>query len=479
MPSHLSVPVLIDHLNAKGWGVGTHAPALPAAAGKVEVVGGLPGDEVLVHLGKKRRGRWRGDLDEVVRPSPLRVLPRCAHVPVCGGCTWQQMSYAGQCEEKQRRVKRVFAPFLESLELLPMIVCEDPWRYRNKMEFSFSQNLAGEKFLGLILAGSRGHVLNLTECHLVSEWYVGLLQSVSSWWKESGLDAYRRNNTGALRTLTVREGKRTGDKLVMLTVSGNPEFAVHPSQLKGFIEAVKATVAQGQCERLSIFLCVQQIHKGAPTQFFEMHLHGPDHILEKMVLSGLGEGPIELCFKISPSSFFQPNTFQAEKLYSAGLAMVSFPKKHVLDLYAGTATLGVAAARFAEKVTAIELNPYACFDAQSNKESNLCSNLEIVCGDVGQKLLELRQRFDFAPPDLVIVDPPRTGLAPSAIEHLKTLASEEILYISCNVETQAVNIQELILAGYRLAKLQVVDQFPHTPHIENIALLKRDFRIEK
>lgn len=453
--------VHIDHLTQRGWGVGSYAPPLPAQAGKVEVVGGLPGDELSVRLSKKRRGKWRGDLPTVLKASALRVAPRCAHVPLCGGCSWQQMDYAAQLGEKQRRIQALF-----SIECEPIIACEDPWRYRNKMEFSFSQNREGEKFLGLVIAGSRGHVLNLSECHLVSEWYMQLLHNVRAWWNESGLLAYRMNDTGTLRTLVVREGKRTGDKLVMLTVSGNPAYGISKTQLRGFVEAVKASVPEGN---LSIFVRVQQICKGKPTQFFEMVAHGPDHFVEKLSLAL--DPPVELSFKISPTSFFQPNTFQAEELYSAALNMVSFPKEHVLDLYAGTATLGMAMAAKAKKVTAIEINPHACFDAQSNKELNGLSNIEIVCGDVGEKLEMLRARSDFIPPDLVVVDPPRTGLDEAALGHLKALRPQQILYVSCNPETQVENIKELVMSGYRLVKVQPVDQFPHTPHIENIALL--------
>ncbi len=463
--------ISISRFNQRGWGIGSHAPAMPAKAGQVEVVGGLPGDELLVRLNKKRKGKWRGDLKEVVTPSSLRVAPRCSHAPFCGGCTWQQMNYGKQLEEKQRRIEALFSSFLGSVEVLPIIACEEPWGYRNKMEFSFSQNKAGEKFLGLIIAGSRGHVLNLTECHLVSEWFVEVLKNVRFWWEASGLLAYRMNDTGTLRTLVVREGKNTGDKLVMLTVSGNPSYALRGAQLKGFVEAVKQAIPEEQWKRLSVFLRVQQCIKGSPTQFFEMHLHGPDHIVEKMSLSL--DRPVELFFKVSPTSFFQPNTFQAEKLYSAALNSVSFPKRHVLDLYAGTATLGMAMAARAEKVTAIEINPHACFDAESNKELNGFSNLEILCGDVGNQLEELRKRGDFVTPDLVVVDPPRTGLDAKALAHLIELGAEEILYVSCNPETQTANIQELVAGGYRLVRMQAVDQFPHTPHIENITILKR------
>jgi 23S rRNA (uracil1939-C5)-methyltransferase len=461
--------VVIDRLSQKGWGVGSR----PAPAAPVEVIGGLPGDVLRVAVGKKRGGKRRAELKEVLKPSPLRVQPRCVHVPLCGGCTWQQMDYTGQLKEKERRVQEIFSSLLQECAVTPILACQEPWRYRNKMEFSFSQNLAGEKFLGLIIAGSRGHVMNLTECHLVSEWFITLLNGVRTWWEESGLAAYRLNDTGTLRTLIVREAKNTNDKLVMLTVSGNPAYTIPQSQLQRFIEVVKTSLPEEEWQNLSIFLRVQQCLKGSATQFFEMHLHGRDHLLEKMTLP-LGS-PVELLFKISPTSFFQPNTVQAEKLYAAALNLVGFQKKHVLDLYAGTATLGMAMAARAEKVTAIEINPHACFDAEVNKELNGLSNIEILCGDVGEKLKLLRQRADFIPPDLIIVDPPRAGLDKAALDHVKELQADEILYVSCNPKSQAENVQELVKGGYRLVKLQSVDQFPHTPHIENIILLKRFF----
>src|SRR6267154_1401713 len=467
MDAENNISICIDHLNQRGWGIGHFTPLPPAQPGKVEVIGSLPGDELSVRLSRKRRGKWQGDISEIRQPSPVRIQPRCSHVPLCGGCTWQQMDYRAQLKEKEQRIQKIFAELIQihHTECRPIIACEEPWEYRNKMEFSFSQNRAGERFLGLVIAGSKGHVFNLKECHLVSSWFIPLLNHIRSWWEQSGLSAYRMDNTGTLRTLIIREGKRTGDKLIMLTVSGNAAYAIPKARLNGFIAAVKASIPENEWPRLSIFLRIQQICKKAPTQFFEMHLHGPDHLLEKMHLSF--DKSMELTFKISPTSFFQPNTFQAERLYSEALKMITFPKRHVLDLYAGTATLGMAMAAWAEKVTAIEINPYACFDAESNKSLNQLNNLEIVCGDVGKKLEELQTRSDFVLPDLIVVDPPRTGLDAKALDHLKSLRPKEILYISCNPETQARNIQAMTTMGYRLVRIQPVDQFPHTPHIEN------------
>jgi 23S rRNA (uracil1939-C5)-methyltransferase len=370
------------------------------------------------------------------------------HAPSCGGCAWQQMRYEAQLNEKQKCVERLFDPFA----VRPIIPAVKEWHYRNKMEFSFSQNKAGEKFLGLVLAGTRGHVFNLKECHLVSPWMAKCLSDVRKWWEESGLLAYRLNDTGTLRTLTMREGE---NNLLMLTVSGNPAFATPKAALDRFVKAVDPS--------LSLFLRIQQIHKGRPTEFFEMHLAGKDHIMQSLTLpTGV------LRFKISPTSFFQPNTCQAEVLYATALSLIDSPKNHVLDLYAGTATLGMAMATFAKKVTSIEINPHACFDAEVNKQLNGLDHLEILCGDVGKLLPTLDSK-----PDLVVVDPPRPGLGKEAIAAILGLNPPEILYISCNPHTQAPEVQAFIQAGYALIALQPVDQFPHTPHIENIAYLKR------
>jgi 23S rRNA (uracil1939-C5)-methyltransferase len=374
-------------------------------------------------------------------------LPRCFHASECGGCTLQHIPYADQLQQKQQEIESIFAPS----PVLPIIPCDDPWRYRNKMEFSFSQNKAGDKFFGLILKNGRGKVFNLYECYLASTWFAETVKAVRSWWEASDLQAFHFHKaTGHLRNLTLREGKRTGDRMVILTVSGNPVFSLRREHLTSLIAAIGDP-------KISIFLRIQQAIKGSPTQFFEMHLSGPDHITEQL---------LGLTFKISPTSFFQPNTLQAEKLYTAALNMAP-PSDHVIDLYCGTATLGMIFARAAKTVTAIELNPYAVFDAKANAEFNGITNIEIVRADVGKFLTTYSLT-----PDLVILDPPRVGLDPLAIAQVLRLQPKNILYIACNPKTQAHNIQEL--SGYKIVQIQPVDQFPHTAHIENIVLLDRN-----
>lgn len=448
----------VQNFSSKGYGIAlVERDSAPPV--EVEVAHTVAGDRILFELTRQKRSPKKGRLLEVLASSPDRVEPRCSHARTCGGCCWQQMDYKAQLKNKEERVRKAF-----SFPVEPIIPCENPFGYRNKMEFSFSENRAGMKFLGLMIAQAEPYVFNVSECHLASPWFSQVLNGVRTWWEGSSIPAYYPpQDTGSLRYLTLREGVRTGQKMAILNVSGNPEFALNRSQLEAFAEAVRSN-AGGP---ISIFLRIHQTKKGKPTQFFEMHLEGPDHIIEEIHLTGQ-----KLSFKISPISFFQPNTLQAEKLYDAALSLLPLNCETVYDLYCGTGTLGMAAARFSKKVIGIELSPEAVLDAEENLKRNNISNFEIHAGDVGQVLTRLMGTPSFRRPDAVIVDPPRAGLDPLAIHHLKNLLPRTIIYISCNPLTQAENIQELVKAGYQLKKLQPIDQFPHTYHIENIAWLQ-------
>lgn len=450
--------VKIDRFNLKGYGVGL----LPNGK-EVEVPHVIPGDEVTIDYKKKRHPPQKGRMLEVLAPSENRIKPPCAHAEICGGCCWQQMSYAAQLKEKEARVKKAFQGLYP---IDPIIPCPSPFGYRNKMEFTFSQNRAGTRYLGLMIAAAEPYVFNVEECHLGPSWYSAVVRSVRKWWEASGLDAYHPPlDTGTLRYMTVRHAMRSGQKMVILNVSGHPEFAPKRAQLDGFIAAVQAAIGEG--ETVSVFLRIHQAKKGKPTQFFEMHLLGPDHIEEELHLQ---KGILKV--KISPASFFQPNTWQAEALYDAALTAL-IPDAVVYDLYSGTGTLGLAAARFAKQVIGIELSPEAVLDAEENCKRNGIANAQFLQGDVGAVLALKMEDPSFPKPDAVIVDPPRAGLDPAAIQHLKVLLPKQIIYISCNPTTQAENIKELVEAGYRVSRLQPVDQFPNTYHIENIAFLER------
>ncbi|MCK4934129.1 MAG: 23S rRNA (uracil(1939)-C(5))-methyltransferase RlmD [Simkaniaceae bacterium] len=438
----------IQKINAKGHGIGISQSGV-----KVEVMTTVVGDVVRTKPLKKRKGIYLSLLQEIIKPSQDRVQPKCSHVGICGGCSLQQLKYIAQLEHKSNLVKELFP----NAKAEPIIPCSSPFSYRNKMEFSFSENKEGEKFLGLMIARSRGRVLNLTECYLSPDWFIDTLKRVKSWWDCSSLNAYHHySNSGALRNLTLREGMRTKDRMIILTVSGHPDFALTKRDLEGF----KNSLELG--ENVSVFLKIHQIQKGKPTQFFELNLHGPDHYTEKLQL-----GSKEFIYKISPSAFFQPNTAQAEKLYQAALSIPLLTKDSIVfDLYSGIASLGMTFAPHVKQVYSVELNPYAVYDALLNMEINKIKNMEMRQGDVGKILKEIP-----ATPDLVVIDPPRSGLEEIAINHLLQINPPQILYVSCNPKTQARDIHVFMQHGYVIKKVQPVDQFPHTPHLENIVLL--------
>ncbi|MEM8727834.1 MAG: 23S rRNA (uracil(1939)-C(5))-methyltransferase RlmD [Chlamydiota bacterium] len=449
--------IKISKYSKRGHGLGTlqKTPnSLPIVA---EVVGTVVGDTVLIELGKKKKKIYSATLKKIVTPSGDRILPRCKHVGTCGGCMWQQKDYRVQLKTKALQLEKLF-----NKKPLPIIPAEEPWNYRNKMEYTFSQNKEGKKFLGLIIARSKGRVLNLEECHLTPPWFIQVLKAVRHWWEASSLKAYHvYSDQGTLRTLTLRQGKRTTDKMVFITLSGNPDFMIDKTAIESFKKVILDALPE---QSPSIFLRIQRIAKKSPTIFYEIHLHGPDLIEEVLHVNGR-----ELTFKISPDSFFQPNSTQGEKLYTEALKLADpQPGDTLFDLYCGTATFGIVFAPYVDKVVGIESNSYAICDAELNIKQNNLSNITLYRGDVGRLLSQFGQTVDIA-----LIDPPRSGLDPRAMKNLIKLSPKKIVYISCNPLTQSQNISELTASGYTLKALRPVDQFPHTHHLENIAVLNR------
>jgi len=372
------------------------------------------------------------------------VEPRCQHFRVCGGCKFQHIAYAEQLINKQEYIESSF----ES-KSTPIIGCEPEWCYRNKMEYSFSQARSGEKFVGLMK--KRGRVENLEECFLTSPWFIDSLKKVREWWFSSELTAYYPpKNEGLLRTLMLREGIHSKEKMVVLTIS---EEELPQEELASFIDLFSTVDA--------LILRKQIIKKKTPTRFETTLLAGKEYIHEILHT----EAEQKYRFRIRAPSFFQPNTLQAEVIYQKAIELAQItPNDLVLDLYCGTGSIGIFAAKFAKKVLGIELIEEAVTDAQKNIELNSISNMQVIQGDVGEVLASV----EFAP-DIVFVDPPRVGLGAKTIQHLLKLAPKKIIYVSCNPQSQAADCKAL---GYQVVSLHPIDQFPHTPHVENIALLQ-------
>lgn len=435
-----------------------------------EVKGAALGEEISAKVVRKKRKIFLAELVDIIKPVSFRLNTQCQHANSCGGCVWQHLSYEHQLQQKQEIVSSLFAPFFDVEKIEAIIASEELFHYRNKMEFSFSQDKYGHKYLGLIQSHSKGKVINLQECFLVNSWQVRLLKKIRSFFEHSALEAYNPyKDEGTFQTLILREGLNTSDKLVMLTVSGRSHYGLSQSDINEFKKVVLEEITDGQ---VSIYLRVRQAIKGQKTQFFEMHLHGKEQLEERLYLHHFG-CCIDLRFNVSPSSFFQPNTHQAEKLFSKALSLVEKNKDmQILDLYSGTGTLSLIFASIAKSVIAIELNPYSVFDAIENAKLNNISHVQFMQGDAIAVLQKLKKEKKLERIDLVILDPPRSGVDKKGLKEIIEVSPREILYISCHPQSQKEDVAYLIEHGYEIKVIQPVDQFPHTAHIENIVLLR-------
>lgn len=456
--------VEITRFSKKGHGIG-HADGLTKA---IEIPKVFPGEKVTARIFRSKLGVHQGDLLFVEKEHPLRVEPRCKEAFRCGGCSWQALDYKEQLKIKKEKIANLFQGLVDPSSILPVCELDSPWSYRNKMEFTFYQTREGEKYLGLIQTGTKGRVIDISRCELCPEWMSRALDTVRAWWKGSDIEAYHRlKQTGNLHLLTLREGARTNEKMVILTVCGDPSSNFNAAELKNFKEAILETIP----DVTSIFLVIKTIKKGSSTSQSEMLIYGKDHIEEKMIIPFPGDEKKELYFKISPSSFFQPCTRQAEKMLGLALSFCTKqPLGKVLDLYCGTATFGMVFSYFSKKVVGLELNPYAVFDAQVNIERNKIQGLEVIASDVKDML---SHSLDINSCDLVIVDPPRAGLGPKATSDILNCNPQSILYVSCNPFTQVEDLKILLSKGYEIEIVAPVDQFAHSPHLENIVLLKK------
>ena len=469
----------ISSFTEEGWGLSSYTR--PDGKEKsVAVAFTMPQDVVLVkELFRKRKASTdlQANVSSFIQKSPNRIEGRCKHFTHCGGCRWQHVPYEMQLLEKEKRIKDLFSPLLiepSSFSFFPIISSPDAWFYRNKMEYTFSQDKDGRKYLGMILNGTRGKVFTLEECFLVDPWFCKALSTVRNWWESSNLTAYHHStNQGSLRTLTVRHGLKSGDRMVMLTVSGNPDFALHKKDIASFVSSLKAAIIPEDGAHLSILLCIHQIAKGRPTQMYEMILDGPDFLREEVVITTKTFSKT-LEFHISPRAFFQPNTKQASVLYSKALELAEIqPDQTVYDLYCGIGIFGMCAAHFAKEVLAIELACESVCDANANSSRLDLRNFHIYEGDVGKILALKKQQNELPPADVVIVDPPRAGLDARALLEILALSCKKIVYVSCNPKSQAENAKTFIEGGYRITAIQPVDQFPQTIHVENIVIFEK------
>ena len=401
---------------------------------------------------KRKRAYAEARTTELVEASPERVEPRAPHP----GAPWQVLSYERQLAIKQSQVGEALTRIghFDEPPVEAVLPAGDPWRYRNKLEYSFGEDESGELVLGFHRPGRWNDIDDVTDDVLASERINALREQVKAWCRTEGLNAYdRRDNTGFLRNLVVREGRRTGDLQARIVTSPG-DFRAADLAAALDADGVLWTQAAG----------VAETTREGETQL----LTGADAIEEELRIFGAS-----LRFRISPEAFFQVHTEQAEHVYAIAAELAGLSgSERVFDLYSGIGTIGLCLALRAREVLGIESIEAAVADAINNARANEIENVRFFAGDVRTALRPLVE--EAGKPDVVIVDPPRAGLSQKIVRRILETGAKRIVYVSCNPTTLAPNARQIVDAGYRLSAVRPVDMFPQTPHIECVALLERE-----
>jgi 23S rRNA (uracil1939-C5)-methyltransferase len=428
----------------------------------VFVEGGLPGDVVRARVTKAKRDYANARVVELVEAGEDRVPERCDHGGEgCPGSPWQGLRYERQLEHKQRQVDEALTRLggLSGYELEPIVPAAEIWRYRNKLEYSFGRKpAAGDAepdgvLLGFHARGRWEQVLDANDCMLASERNNAARNLVRDWCIAERLIPYdRRTGSGFLRNLVVREGRRSGDLQLRLVT------------------------AEGQFRADKLAAAVRERFPEASLLWTRtLALSEVSHGGETVTVAGSERLEEELCglrFRISPEAFFQTNTEMAERLYPLAADYAGLEgRERVFDLYCGIGTLSLVIALRSAEVWAVDVSEQAIADAIENARLNEVDNVNFFAGDARNAIRPLAERAHR--PDVVVLDPPRAGLSKKVVRRVLELRPSRIVYVSCNPTTLAPNARQAVDDGYRLAKVRAVDMFPHTPHIECVALLER------
>jgi 23S rRNA (uracil1939-C5)-methyltransferase len=416
---------------------------------------GLPGDTVRARVVGVKRSHAEAVVVDVIKAGAPRADAPCAHFGVCGGCRFQDLAYDAQIAAKESQVRDALER-LGGISVPPVeeiVPAESLYGYRNKLEYSFVETDAGPS-LGFHRAGRWDEVLPIERCWLTTDTGNAIREAVRDWARAEGVAAYSQvTGAGYLRHLVVREGRNTGQVLVVVVTA--------PGDLRGAGTLVAAL------RRLPQVRSIHHAVNDRPAEVTNLpteRLWGDAWIEEE--LCGLR-------LRVRPNAFLQTNTAMCERLYRLVVEDAALTgEETVYDLYCGIGTIGLVLSREALTVWGIETSEESIACAIENAELNRVTNAAFFAGDVRDDLAELRERS--GPVDVVVVDPPRAGLSGKALERVATLGAARIVYVSCNPTTLAGNARALVREhGYRLARVRPLDMFPHTPHIESVSLFTR------
>lgn len=454
--------VVIESITHEGRGIGRHD-------GKVIFVDyALPGDVVKVRITKSKKDYAMGTIDQVITHSPDKKDPLCKHFGLCGGCKWQHAAYAKQLQYKEKIVKESFERIgkISVNELLPIVGNKTEFHYRNKLEFTFSAKgwLTVEEIesgiemdrrvVGFHIPGQFSKVVDIEECFLQDSRSNEIKNEVRNFAKENDLSFYNiHSHEGLMRNIIIRN--TTLDEWMIIVCFGEN----NPHDIERVMRFLKLKFPFITSLQYVINLKMNDTIYDLPLHLY----HGKENIVEQ-----LGDCK----FAISPKSFFQTNSVQAKNLYDIAIQFAEIKKSDlVYDLYTGTGSIACYIAHLCKKVIGIEYIPQAIEDANKNALLNNIENALFFSGEV-EKILDDDFISENGVPDIIITDPPRSGMHKDVTLKILEVAPKKVVYISCNPATQARDVQ-LLSEKYELVKCQPLDLFPHTYHIENVALLVR------
>lgn len=429
---------------------------------KATVKNALPGQTVRFVVNKKRNNRCEGRLLEVEAPSSLETEPNpCPHFGSCGGCLMQTIPYEAQIAIKEDQVRSLLAQVQPDIPLEPIKPSPVSRAYRNKMEFSFGdEEKGGPLALGMHRRGSFHDIVNTDCCQIVHEDFTRILTATRQYFSSRDISFYKKlSHQGYLRHLLVRRAVKTGQILVALVTSSQAAGPVPEEEL----------LRQWAKELLSLslegtFAGILHIRNNSLADVVQSDetrvLYGQDYFYEEL---------LGLRFKISPFSFFQTNSLGAEVLYDTVRQYIGDTRgKTVFDLYSGTGTIAQILAPVAEKVTGVEIVREAVEAARENAALNGLANCQFIAGDVLKVVGELKET-----PDLIVLDPPRDGIHPKALEKIIGFGAKKMVYVSCKPTSLARDLETLLEHGYRVERGCCVDMFPGTGNIETCVLLSQ------
>ncbi len=423
---------------------------------KVTIPGGLKGQKVKFLLTKKRSSKCEGRIIDVLEKSELEDCnPECSKFGLCGGCTYQTLSYKNQLSLKENTVKTILDGVIRDEYTFEGIIgSPEEFGYRNKMEYSFGDQFkGGELTLGLHKKGSFYDIVDTNTCKIVDNDYNQILDAILGYFKELHIPYYHKmSKEGYLRHVLIRRGKRTKEIIVAIVTTSTMEVP-----FDALTERLRHLTLTGE------IVGIMHIYNDGLADMVRSDktdiLFGRDYIYEEI---------LGLKFKISVFSFFQTNSLGAERLYEKAREYVGDTKdKKVFDLYSGTGTIAQMLAGVADKVIGVEIVEEAVEAAKENATLNGLDNCEFIAGDVLKVIDSIEEK-----PDLIVLDPPRDGIHPHALDKIIDYEVHNLVYISCKPTSLARDLVVLQEKGYRVVKACAVDMFPQTYHVETVCLLE-------